>query len=183
MSKSLSRAGLALALISVAACGGGESQGDATASEASAASESSAATSEATPTALDADAVMIIEARQEGYKRLGKNFKAISDQIRGGSLDVAVVQESAAVVAETADQVGDWFPAGTSAASGVETDALDAIWSEPEKFGLAIEQFQAAASGLTTAAAGGDAGEIEAAFKMTGAACKNCHDTFRKDDD
>jgi cytochrome c556 len=177
MSRLFSRAGFSIAAsalfgLSLVACGGSETSSGAGASEAA-----------AEQVDANAEAQAIIEARQAGYKNLGKNFKAISDEIRGGAPDVAVVQASAAVVAETADKIGGWFPEGSSAASGVETDALDAIWQQPAEFSAAIEQLKTAAAGLTAAATSGDAAAIQAAFQTTGGACKNCHDTFRADDD
>lgn len=123
-----------------------------------------------------------IEARQGQLKKLGSAFKTISDQSKAGEPDLAAIQSAAAsAVAETAT-MKDWFPAGTGPESGVETDALPAIWESPEDFNAKIDDFRAAAAQLKTAADGGDLETITAAFRATGGSCKACHDKYRLDD-
>lgn len=124
-----------------------------------------------------------IEARQAALKNTGKAFKTISDTLKSGEPDIGAIQSSAATVSETAANIGSWFPEGTSAASGVKTAALDFIWEKPEEFDSAVARLQAASADLTAAAESGDAAAISAAFQATGGACKNCHDSFRADDD
>ncbi|PQA87096.1 c-type cytochrome [Hyphococcus luteus] len=124
-----------------------------------------------------------IEARQSSLKEMGKAFKTISDQLKAGAPDLDAIKTSAATVAEKSAHIGTWFPEGTSAASGVETEALDTIWEKPDEFDAAVTRFEGAAPQLVAAADSGDVEAIGAAFKETGGACKNCHDTFREDDD
>lgn len=120
-----------------------------------------------------------IEARQANYKKFGKSFKTISDALKAGATSTPEVAEAGATLADLAPQIGDWFPEGSGAASGVETDALDAIWERPDDFAAAIAKLEAAAPALATATASGEAAAIDAAFREAGAACKNCHDSFR----
>lgn len=123
-----------------------------------------------------------IEARQGQLKKLGQAFKAISDQSKAGEPDLAAIQAAAAsAVAETAS-MKDWFPEGTGPDSGVETDALPAIWESPEDFDAKIDDFMAAAGELKLATDGGDMDAIIAAFRATGGTCKACHDKYRLDD-
>ena len=95
---------------------------------------------------------------------------------------MAAIQAAAASVpAETAD-MADWFPEGSGPASGVETDALPAIWENKADFDSKVDDFQAAAATLASTAAAGDIAAITSAFQATGATCKACHQTYRADD-
>lgn len=124
----------------------------------------------------------MIEARQDGFEDIGGAFKTINDELKKGEPDVTAIQSAAATVESLSQDVGDWFPEETGASSGVETEALDSIWEDPEGFEAAIAKFQTAASGLNTAAETGEVEAIQAAFKDAGATCKNCHDNYRLDD-
>lgn len=123
-----------------------------------------------------------IEARQGQLKKVGKSFKAISDQLKSDSPDVAAIQAAAASVPEDTTGMADWFPEGTGPESGVETDALPIIWEEKEDFLEKVSTMQEAAVALAAAAEGGDVAAIGAAFQETGGSCKACHDKYRLDD-
>lgn len=123
-----------------------------------------------------------IEARQAGFKELGKAFKTISDQLRSGNPDMSIIQPAAASVPEITKDIGSWFPAGTGPESGVKTEALAAIWEKPEDFALKVGNFQTAATALVAASQTGDAAAITAAFRATGGTCGACHDNYRLDD-
>lgn len=86
----------------------------------------------------------------------------------------------AAGLANGAAELKNLFPAG----SDVEgSEALPAIWSEPEKFSEAIDAMVAATGEFESAAASGDSAAIGAAFRQVGMACRGCHDNFRRSDD
>lgn len=157
-----------ISVFALAACGGDDT--------ASSTQGDSAATA-------DPAAQEIADTRHEGFEDLGEAFKTISDQLKTGEPDIAAIQASAAVVSETAAKIPDWFPEGTAPSDGVETDALNTIWEKPEDFAAAITRLQNAAPVLVSAAESGDAAAIGEAFKQTGGACKNCHESFRADDD
>ena len=125
----------------------------------------------------------MIETRQEGLEDLGGAFKTISDELKKGEPDLEAIQTAATKVEGVSQEIGGWFPEGTGPESGVETDALESIWSDPEGFESAIAEFEEAAASLNTTAQGGDLEAIQAAFKTTGGTCKNCHDSYRADDD
>ncbi|WP_272986880.1 MULTISPECIES: c-type cytochrome [Hyphomonas] len=123
-----------------------------------------------------------IELRQGQLKKMGKAFKTISDQLKASEPDMAAIQAAAASVPVESEGMADWFPAGTGPDSGVKTDALPAIWEQPDLFTEKLSDFQMAAGGLATAAETGDLAAIGAAFATTGGTCKSCHETFREDD-
>ena len=157
----------------LAACGGSESS--APESEVAPAAEEIVLENGMTPKEQ-------IELRQGQLKKLGKAFKTISDELKAGEPDMAVIQAAAASVPVETAGMADWFPAGTGPDSGVKTDALPAIWEQPDLFAEKVSDFEAAAAGLAAAAETADKAAIAAAFAATGGTCKSCHETFRADD-
>ncbi|GAB5482947.1 MAG: hypothetical protein Pars92KO_27040 [Parasphingorhabdus sp.] len=123
-----------------------------------------------------------IEARQGQLEKVGDAFKAISDQLKASSPDIAVIQEAAAAVPEATEGMADWWPESSGPESGVETDALPAIWENMTDFQEKVGNMQEAAATLNTTAQGGDMAAIGEAFKATGGTCKACHDDYRLDD-
>ncbi len=123
-----------------------------------------------------------IEARQGQLEKVGDAFKAISDQLKAGSPNIAIIQEAAAAVPEATQGMADWWPEDSGPESGVETDALPAIWENMADFQEKVGNMQEAAANLNTAAQGGDMAAIGEAFKATGGTCKACHDDYRLDD-
>lgn len=162
---------LSLAVIGMlAACGSSE---DAATDTASSAAESAGAS----------EFQAIIEARQGQYKKLGKAFKTISDQLRSGSPDMSIIESATASVPEITKGIETWFPAGSGPESGIKTAALPAIWEKPAEFTKAVGNFKAASMALVAAGKTGDATAITAAFRGTGGTCKGCHDNFKSKDD
>jgi cytochrome c556 len=123
-----------------------------------------------------------IEARQGQLKKMGKAFKAISDQLKSSSPDLAEIQTAAASVPREASGMVDWFPEGSGPESGVKTEALPIIWENKTDFNDKVAAMQDAAAKLDTIAQGGDVTAIGAAFQTTGGTCKSCHDKYRLDD-
>ena len=123
-----------------------------------------------------------IEARQAQLKKMGKAFKAISDQLKAGSADLAQIQAAASVVPKESADMTDWFPAGTGPESGIKTEALPIIWEDKADFNEKVIAMQDAAAKLDMIAQSGDVAAIGAAFQTTGGTCKACHDKYRLDD-
>lgn len=123
-----------------------------------------------------------IKARQGHLKKIGKAFKAISDQLKASSPDLAQIQTAAATVPKEAMGMADWFPEGTGPESGIKTAALPIIWESKADFNDKVAAMQDAAAKLDTVAQGGDVAAIGTAFKTTGGTCKACHDKYREDD-
>jgi cytochrome c556 len=118
------------------------------------------------------------KARHEHYEELGKAFKAVRDQSNASTPDFAALQKNAEVVNEASVNQQQWFPKGTGPEAG-KTRALPEIWSKPADFEAAQKMFSDRAPKLLAAAKAKDIDAVKAAFKETGGACKNCHDTFR----
>jgi cytochrome c556 len=171
----------AILALGLAACGGGEPAP----AEPTPVAEAPAPTPEVTPAATDigatpADVAGFMKTRHDNYEDLGKNFKVLMDNSKLDAPDMAAVSAAAAKVKEYADQMGTWFPAGTGPETGIETEAKANIWTDRATFDAAVTRLQGEATKL---AAVTDAAGLKAQFPMTGAACKNCHDTFREEKD
>ena len=71
------------------------------------------------------------------------------------------------------------WPAFTPDTNGVgRTDAKPNVWTEQPKFNELREKMQAEVVKLQAASKTGDLDQLKAAYRATGAACKNCHDAF-----
>jgi len=121
----------------------------------------------------------IVQERQEGYKALGSSFKLINDQLKSGAPDMAQIAPAANRMNALAQQIPNWFPAGSGPQDGVETDALETIWTNPEGFAAAQQRLVETTAELQQLAAAGDAAALEAHVKVVGASCGGCHDDFR----
>jgi cytochrome c556 len=78
-----------------------------------------------------------------------------------------------------AQEIPNWFPAGSGPQDGVETDALETVWTNPEGFAAAQQRLVETTAELQQLAAAGDAAALEAHVKVVGASCGGCHDDFR----
>ncbi len=124
----------------------------------------------------------MIESRQHNLKDLGGAFKTINDQLRQEQPLGQEIKFAAAEVQRHSQDIASWFPEGTGPDSGVETDALPEIWTQPQEYADTIEKFKTAAATLNTAAQAGDIDGVKASVRPVGGACKSCHDNFRVDD-
>lgn len=157
-----------LGLALLAACGGGDA-----------------------PAASDAGTEMLangmtvkaqIEARQDSFKTIGKNFKTINDELKTEAPDLSAIEASAAIMADTAAGISEWFPDGTGPEAGVKTRALAEIWESRDDFNSKASDAQAVLAALNTAVESGDVDAISAAVRTTGGACKACHDDYRAEE-
>lgn len=120
-----------------------------------------------------------IKQRQETFKSFGAAMKAISDSLRSGSPDAALIRSRAQTLAGHGPNIPSWFPRGSGPEAGIKTEALPAIWAQPVDFQSRAAAFTRAAQALDAAAAGGNAGAMGKATQELGATCKGCHDNFR----
>lgn len=136
------------------------------------------ATSDA-PAAAPTDPAAVIKAREDGFKEIGKNMKAVSDELKKDAPDVALIQASTAKLNELAPQVKDWFPEGSGPAPGLETDAKPEIWTQRADFEKKHAALVDGVAKLNATALTGDIATIKAALPAVGGACKGCHDVYK----
>ena len=77
-------------------------------------------------------------------------------------------------------ELGKLFPEGSNVG---ESEALPAIWENPDDFAEAIANMQSATAAFVEAAESGDGEAIGAAFRNVGMGCRGCHDNFRQQND
>jgi cytochrome c556 len=117
-----------------------------------------------------------IEYRQATLKELQQNFKRVADMVSGRtSFDAAVAESSAARAAELIKQPWAGFGPGTEGGK-----ANPAIWQEFDNFQAAATRAQEEVGKLAAAAKTGNLDAIKAAVGQAGAACKACHDQYRR---
>jgi cytochrome c556 len=85
----------------------------------------------------------------------------------------------AEALAAAGDELPKLFPTGSGTG---KTEALPAIWQEPEKFTQAAEAGRSSTAQLRDAIKAGDKAAIGKALKSVGEGCKGCHDKYRKED-
>lgn len=127
-------------------------------------------------------AAKIAHDRHEGFEEMGDAFKAVTDEFRKDSPDVAKIQSGAAKIHGLSSRVRTWFPAGSGPQAGIKTDALQTIWTKPAEFRQANDRFVTHAAAFHTTAQAGDLAALRTASRSLGGSCKNCHDQFREKD-
>lgn len=129
------------------------------------------------------DPATIAKTRHEHYHEIGKAMKAIVDETKKPSPDIAVFQTNAKTIDTLAPQVPSWFPPGTGRDVVPKSEALPAIWQKPDEFKKDAAGFATAAHSFNIAAQSGDVAAVRAAFPALGNACKTCHTAFKAKDE
>ena len=124
----------------------------------------------------------VIALRKGNFKEIGGSFKAINDELKSGSPDLAMVRPAARDVAARARVAANLFPRGTGQEAGVQTRALPAIWTQSAEFVQLQRNMIAAATALDAVAAAGNVAALPGAVRAVGMTCKSCHDKFRETD-
>ncbi len=127
--------------------------------------------------AVAAETEDIIKYRQGVMKSVGGHMAAAAQIVRGKvdyGDDLGYHAES---IARTMQTVESLFPKDTDFG---ETRALDAIWSEPDKFKAVSDESRAATSAFHDAVKSSDKNAYAAKFKAVADACKACHKDFRE---
>lgn len=120
----------------------------------------------------------VIGYRQSLFKTIAWNFMPMGAMVKGSKpWDATEFKRRSIAVAFAAVQLDEAFAAGSD--KGAVTDALPAIWEQPEDFAGKLKAFQKASNALRMAAAGSDRDQIKAAFNDARQSCGNCHDTYR----
>ncbi|MEJ0034701.1 MAG: cytochrome c [Gammaproteobacteria bacterium] len=122
-----------------------------------------------------------IETRQAGFKRMGAAMKAIVAQLKTDAPDNTQIATAAQAIRTGSESVPHWFPAGSGAEAGSETDALPYIWQERAKFDSLATRLVAESKTLATAASGGDVVAVKSQVKVVAEVCASCHRSFRAD--
>ncbi|AWB32676.1 c-type cytochrome [Orrella marina] len=116
-----------------------------------------------------------IKYRQGAFQLIKTHFGTLQPVVRG---QVPYDKDAVAADIYVLDVVArlPWaaFAEGTQGGG-----AKDNVWSDPEGFNKAKQNFLDSLKPLTAAADEGDLDKLRAAFAKTGASCKACHDSYR----
>lgn len=114
-----------------------------------------------------------IKYRKATFTVMSNHFSRIGAVAKGEvPFNKDEVAKNAAIVNTMASLPWQAFGPGTEGG-----DALPAVWSDESKFKSAQEKLIAATASLSSA---GDLEAVKKATASVGAACKNCHDDFKK---
>lgn len=116
----------------------------------------------------------LINYRQSVMRVIGGHTSASAAIIQGKIEHTEHLQTHAEGLAAASTLIRDLFP--PESAEG-ETDALPRIWEEPDRFNEKIERAEAAITDYLTAVS--EDGNVGAALRDMGAACRSCHDDYR----
>lgn len=124
-----------------------------------------------------------VEARHGFMTMLGINMGQLSGMAKGEiAYDEAAASRAAAnIVALTQYDAPALFVEGTSSEDRDDSEALPAIWENPDDFRAKFAALSEAAAGSPEAVAGGQE-SIGPALQKLGGTCKACHDDYRKAD-
>lgn len=121
-----------------------------------------------------------IEARKAGMKEIGAGFKAINDQARSATPDIAIIRTNADRLARLAARLPGWFPRGTGPQAGIKTKAKPEIWAKPADFKAKAAAMTNATKKLAAAARkSGDVAALAPHIRAVGGACKACHTDYK----
>ena len=116
-----------------------------------------------------------IDYREHTMEAIGGHMQALSDILRGKVRHKDHLSVHAAALASLAEIAPKLFLPGSGDG---ETEALPAIWENPEDFAERLEAFREAGVGLRAAVE--TEGDVAAATQKLGQACKGCHDNYRE---
>lgn len=122
-----------------------------------------------------------IRYRQAAFVLMGNNMGRINAQLKSGSPNVQVIQQSAALVEVMSKLPYEAFIPGSESGGTPPTRAKPEVFKDGDKIKQLADKMQSEVAKLNTVAKGGDVNAIRAQFGEVGKSCKACHDDYRKD--
>ena len=116
----------------------------------------------------------VAKYRHHTMEAIGGHMQALADILRGHVTYTDHLPIHAGALAALAEITPTLFPAGSG---GPNTEALPAIWENPEDFAKRVDAFREAAANLNDVV--GKGGALGPAVKRVGQSCKGCHDEYR----
>ena len=124
-----------------------------------------------------ADAEVDIKYRKAVYGIVGGHMSSMGTILKEG-VHRDEFAFHAKGMAEVAKLVPGLFPDGSDDG---KTNALPAIWSQPDEFQEYLDDFLVAAEEMGKVADSNDMRAIGGAMKALGGSCKGCHDKYKAD--
>lgn len=129
------------------------------------------------------DVPPVLAERHDNFEAISDSFKAIRTQLEGNAPDLAAIEAAASDINQRAERISGHFPEGTGRDAGWDTEALPTIWEKPEEFSAAQKKLLEESAKMMALAASNDVAAVGAQVAALGGTCKNCHDSFRLDDE
>lgn len=125
------------------------------------------------------DMVAVLNAREDTMKGMKRAMGELAKMIEGEApYDAVMAADLAALIERNTRAIPSLFPPGTQIRG---SDALDAVWEEPETFAERAEEANVIAGALVDRVAlAQDVEDMERAFKDTALSCRACHKDFKK---
>jgi cytochrome c556 len=120
-----------------------------------------------------------VKYRKAALTVMAAHFGRVGAMVNGRApFDAAAAQQNVEIATMMSKLPFTAFGPGTDIG---DTRAKPNVWSDNAKFTAAATKMQDEMAKLNTAAKSGNLDQIKAAFGPVGAACKACHDDFRKE--
>jgi cytochrome c556 len=120
-----------------------------------------------------------LKYRKAAFTVMAAHFGRVGAMVNGRApFDAAAAQQNVEIATMMSKLPFTAFGPGTDIG---DTRAKPDVWSDNAKFTAAATKMQDEMAKLNTAAKSGNLDQIKAAFGPVGAACKACHDDFRKE--
>lgn len=120
------------------------------------------------------------EKRHKLMEKVGEAAKPVGAMLKGeADYDWATAEKSLKKFEKVSGKFGELFPEGSDTG---ETEAAPAIWEDREGFNEALQNW-ADATAAALDAAPATLEDAKPVFGEVFKACKNCHDTYRIEDE
>lgn len=132
----------------------------------------------ALPAAAQVKPEVLVKQRQAKMTLQAKYVGPLAAMAQGKApYDANVVARNAGFLEALSQMAWDGFDASTQ---GVKSEALPAIWQNPDKFKQAQDHFHREVENLVVAVKGGNEANVKSAIGAVGKACGACHQDFRE---
>lgn len=132
----------------------------------------------AAPAFAQAKPETLVKQRQAAMTLVGKYWGPLGGMAQGKvPYNAGTVARNAAFLEALSKMPWDGFAASTK---DVESRALPAVFSQPDKFKAAAESMESEIAKLVTTVKGGDEAAIKGQLKAVGKTCGGCHNDFRE---
>ncbi len=121
---------------------------------------------------------VLVKQRQSVMTLQGKYFGPMAAMAQGkAAYNADIVKRNSAFLDNLSRMAWDGFDAGTK---NVKSNALPAIYEQPDKFKEAASRLENEAHKLYQVAQSGDEAAVKAQTGAVGKACGACHESFRQ---
>ena len=119
----------------------------------------------------------IIKERKAKFSETKSHMRTINKNLSSENFDQIIF--SSKKINAWANKMNDFFPKGSEASTLNKSEASNDIWSNPDGFKKAVENFEEASIKLIKIASQNNIDDTVSAFRKLAGTCKSCHQKFR----